>query len=54
MARLPRLRSAGVQAAIPRSVDFAGFRSEAALVKPYHKRLIKCLIFSTRLHRKKL
>tara|TARA_B100000123_G_scaffold226813_1_gene175755 strand:+ start:495 stop:3062 length:2568 start_codon:yes stop_codon:yes gene_type:complete len=31
MARLPRLRSAGVQAAIPRSVDFAGLRGEAAV-----------------------
>ena len=31
MARLPRLRSAGVQANIPRSVDFAGLRGEAAV-----------------------
>lgn len=31
MARLPRLTSAGVQAVIPRSVDFAGFRGEAAV-----------------------
>jgi len=31
MARLPRLRSAGVQANVPRSVDFAGLRGEAAV-----------------------
>ena len=31
MARLPRLTRAGVQANIPRSVDFAGLRGEAAV-----------------------
>ena len=31
MARLPRLTSAGVQTNIPRSVDFAGLRGEAAV-----------------------
>ena len=30
MARLPRYRGIGVQANIPRSVDYAGFRGEAA------------------------